>query len=131
MNEDHGKDFPYLFNPENGRVMINSEHKRKVCPKLVPCESLDGPPGYETLVSTGKQKPVKGEEVPPDSSMEEAAGPEDLLAEVEASEDLEFVKDVASQLGVQIHPRNNLKGAKKRVRKAVNDLLSGKEPEEE
>ncbi len=31
----------YLYNPVNNRIVINSEMKRRVSPKLIPCNRLD------------------------------------------------------------------------------------------
>jgi len=111
---------PYLYNPVTGRVMINTPLKRKVCPNLLPCDTLGGPERFQR-VDVAQVTPPKVEATPVDIETP-AEGPEELLAEIEAMDDRDELIEVAQQMGLDIGPKMNKKTIKSRLRNFITDL---------
>jgi len=108
MAKINAKTAKYLYNPVNGRVVVNSKHKRFVRPKLIPCNLLDasdvaGEPAV-LLAQNEAHEPVSEEDM--DMMQHTGAnvrgGYQALRLTIDSSEDKGELRQIGADLDVPL-----------------------------
>jgi hypothetical protein len=116
---------PYLYNPETGRVMVNTEQKRRLCPNLLPCDSPEGPSGKGIKVHAEPKEDPRIEETFKEAEVQKAAGPEELLTEIDGIEDKSELAEIGEQMGCKLDKRMSVATMRGRLKNHIAELTEG------
>jgi len=117
----------YLLNPDTGRVMINTALKRRVRPGLVPCNKLDGSDVLDDArVIYARERsgdsPVIEDTPEPKTNETVQGGFDDILLQVQDSEDKAEVRQIAADLGLNLSKTLKLKTMKDEVLGVIREM---------
>lgn len=117
------KNFPFLFNPENGRVLPNTKVKAIKRLDLIPCKTKAGPAGgAEAFIEAAQDTPPPVESPDIEKSVGTAAGPEELMAEVHASADKDELISIGKQLNVKLTKAMKVETMRGHLLDAISEL---------
>ncbi len=102
----------YLYNPINGRLVINSELKRRVSPNLIPCNRLDasdiaGDP-VVLKAQNSPHEPVSAEDAEKESTNVVGKGFDALRLQIASSKDKLELRQIGADLNVLLDNRMKL-----------------------
>lgn len=121
------KNPPYLYNPFNGRVMIYTPDKHRVRPNLIPCHKLDASDilGDPNIIAA-RDQPVPEEQVvePPKPKTTGIVGDsfDDIITQVEYSEDKAELKHIGAELGLTLHKAMKVSTMREKILEKIEEI---------
>lgn len=108
---------PYLYNPDNGRVMINTPKKRRVRPNLIPCMKLDASDVRDDpRVEMAREDDDMVMQNEPKLETSKFSGTvDDIIMQVEDSMDKGEIRQIGADLGLNLAKSTRLETLRQNV----------------